>query len=410
MRFFNILLCVTFAWLLLPPAAAQEQKEQTVRPEVGKPLQAAIELLKAKKGKEALAKAREAHAVANKTPYETYLTTRVVAQSAALAGDAAAAASNFEAAAASPAAPEAEKRQFLAAAASQYYVAKDYAKTAEVAQRYFKQGGTDKGVRTLYVQSLYLGNNFPAAAKEILADIEAEEAAKRKPAEEQLQLLANAYLQSKDNAGYGRAMEKLAAYYPKRDYWLNLVHGVATRPGFSERLALDVARLKMETGTMRTANEYLDAAQLSLIEGFPAEAAKIIDRGYAEGLLGKGAEAERHKRLKDLAAKNLAEDKKALAQEEGKDSGPKDGRAIFNEGFNLVLHGKAPKGLDMMQEGLKKGTGPSKRAEHARLQLAYAYHLAGQDERAVQQFKSVGGTDGAAALARLWMIKLGRGS
>jgi hypothetical protein len=265
-------------------------------------------------------------------------------------------------------------------------------------------------MRTLYVQSLYLGGNYAAASKEILADIEAEEAARRKPPEDQLQLLANAYLQGKDNAGYLRATEKLATYYPKRDYWLTLLHGVATRPGFSERLALDVARLKMETGIMRTSNDYLDAAQLALIEGFPAEATKIIDRGYAEGVLGKGAEAERHKRLKDLAAKNLAEDKKALAQEEGKDTTAKEGRAIFNEGFNLVFHGKAAKGLEMMHEGLKRGTGPSKRAEHARLQLAYAYHVAGQDERAIQQFKGVQGTDGAAALARLWMIKLGRGS
>ena len=404
------LLTVLFSltWALAWPAMGQEQKGETVRPEVGKPLQAAIELLKAKKGKEALARAREAQAVPKQTPYETYLVTRIVAQSAAAAGEASTAASAFEQAAASAAAPAAEKVQFLAAAASQYYVAKEYAKAADVAQRYFKQGGSDKAVRTLYVQSLYLGNNYPAAAKEILADIEAEEAAKRKPAEEQLQLLANAYLQGKDNAGYLRATEKLAAYYPKRDYWLTLLHGVATRAGFSERLALDVARLKMETGTMRTANDYLDAAQLALIDGFPAEAAKIIDKGYSEGVLGKGQDAERHKRLKELAAKNLAADKKTLSQEEGKDSASKDGRAIFNDGFNLVFHGKAAKGLEMMHEGLKRGTGSAKRVDHARLQLAYAYHVAGQNDRAIQQFKSVQGTDGAAALARLWVIRLSR--
>jgi len=39
---------------------------------------------------------------------------------------------------------------------------------------------------------------------------------------------------------------------------------------------------------MRTGNEYLEAAQLSLIDGFPAEAARIIDKGYAAGLLGGG--------------------------------------------------------------------------------------------------------------------------
>jgi hypothetical protein len=202
-------------------------------------------------------------------------------------------------------------------------------------------------------------------------------------------------------------MEKLATHYPKRDYWLNLMHGVATRPGFSERLALDVARLKLELGTIKTANEYLDAAQLSLIEGFPAEAVKIIDRGYKAGVLGTGGEAERHKRLKELAAKNLAEDKKSMAQDNGKDNATREGRAMFNDGFNLVLHGKADKGLTMMQEGLRRGTGPSLRSDHAKLQLGYAYHLAGQKDRALQTFKTVHGTDGAAALANLWVIRLG---
>ena len=38
----------------------------------------------------------------------------------------------------------------------------------------------------------------------------------------------------------------------------------------------------------------------------------------------------------------------------------------------------------------------------------YAYHLAGQNAKAVEMFKNVQGTDGAAALARLWVIKLAR--
>jgi hypothetical protein len=65
--FFPLLLA---AWLCAPPVFAQAP---TVRPEVGKPLQAAVDLLKARRAKEALAQAREAQAQSDKTPYESYL-------------------------------------------------------------------------------------------------------------------------------------------------------------------------------------------------------------------------------------------------------------------------------------------------------------------------------------------------
>src|ERR1700716_2906657 len=75
-------------------AAAQEG--HTVRPEVGQPLQSAIDLLKGKKAKEGLAMAREAQAVPNKTPYESYMVTRVIAQAAAGAGEPGVSAKAFE--------------------------------------------------------------------------------------------------------------------------------------------------------------------------------------------------------------------------------------------------------------------------------------------------------------------------
>jgi hypothetical protein len=404
---------IGLCWIASVAASALAQEPgasgQTVRPEIGKPIQAAVELLKSKKGKEALAKMREAQAVGDRTPYENYLVERVLGQAAAAAGEPSIAARAFENVATSPASPEAERRQFLAAAASQYYLMKNYAKTAELAARYFRDGGAEKSVRTIYVQALYLGNDFASAAKELMKDLEAEERENKAPTEEQLQLLANSCSQIKDAACYGKAMEMLVAYYPKRDYWLSVIYGIATRPGFSERLALDLARLKIETGTMRGADEYLDAAQLALQEGFPMEAVRIIDKGYASGILGTGPEAARHKRLKDMAARSLAEDKKALAREEPQSGAGKDGRALFNEGFNYVLLGKPEQGLALMEKGIRDAKA-FRRLEHAKLQLGYAHHLAGQNQKAIQILKTVQGADGAAALARLWAIRLSRAS
>src|SRR5438876_3193733 len=233
--------------LFAASALAQEPGAgvQTVRPEVGKPIQAAIELLKSKKAKEALAKVREAQAVGDRTPYENYLVERVLGQAAAAAGEPSIAARAFENVATSSASPEGERRQFFAAAASQYYLIKSYAKAAELAARYFKDGGTEKSVRTIYVQALYLGNDFAGAARELMKDLEAEERDNKTPTEEQLQLLANSCSQIKDAACYGKAMEMLVAHHPKRDYWLGVIYSIATRRGFSEWLAMAVAGLKI---------------------------------------------------------------------------------------------------------------------------------------------------------------------
>lgn len=391
-------------------ALAQEQKSagNTVRPEVGKPIQAALDLLKHKRGKDALARVHEADAVPNKTAYESYVIAQVRAQAAGVAGEPASAARAYEAAAESAAAPAHDRTALLAGAAVQYYVAKEYGKAAEAAARYFKGGGTDKAVRTTYIQALYLNNDFARAAKEVLVDVQADEAAGRVPAEIQLQLLADSYQKQHDNAGYANALEKLAAFYPKKNYWLAVVDSVAARPGFSERLALDLARLKIATGTIRTAGEYVEAAQLSILVGLPAEAKKIVDQGYAAGLLGTGPDSDRHRRLKDMAAKNLAEDNKTIGQDDAQAAAAKDGNALLNSGLNYVLRGSADKGLGMMEEAMRKGG--LKRPDDARLHLGYAYFVAGQNQKAVKLFKTVHGADGTASLAHLWIIHIGRES
>ncbi len=59
-----------------------------------------------------------------------------------------------------------------------------------------------------------------------------------------------------------------------------------------------------------------------------------------------------------------------------------------------------------MEQGIKKGG--LRRPEDAKLHLGIAYLQAGQKAKALQTFKTVGGTDGAAELARLWTVQARR--
>ena len=381
-----------------PMAFAQE----TVRPDVGKALQAAQALSKSGKHKEALGKVAEAEAVSGRTAYENYTIQRTKGSIAASAGDNDTAAKAFEAVIGSGKAPAGENLKMMQAVAGLYYRAKDYPKAATWAARYQKEGGTDPSMRTLLVQSYFLGNDCAAVSK-----IVGEADNGRKASEEELQILANCYLKQKDNQGYVSAIERLVVNYPKKEYWTDLLNRVQKKNGFSDRFSLDIYRLKLATGNINTANDYLEMTQLALQAGFPTEAKKIVDKGYAAGALGTGKDAERHKRLKDLAEKTVAESLAARAQAEKDAAADKAGNALVGIGYNYVTEGAAQKGLALMEEGIKKGG--LKRPEDSKLLLGIAQLQGGAKSRALQTLKSVHGTDGAADLAKLWTLIAQRG-
>jgi hypothetical protein len=382
---------------LAPPAPAQD----TARPEVGKPLQAADALFKAKKHSEALAKVAEADAVPGKTAYETYLVHRTRGSVAAAAGQYEMAARSFEAVIASGRTSGADQLKLVQAVASLHYQAKDYPKAAQWAARYQKDGGNDPQMRTLLVQSHFLNNDCAAVSKAV-GESTGDEKNSRRPTEQELQILANCYMKQKDNTGYVSAIERLVLYYPKKEYWTDLLNRVQKRSGFSDRLALDVYRLKLATGNVATGNDYLEMAQLALQAGFPTEAKAVVDKGYAANALGTGKDSERHKRLRDLAVKTAGESIKSRAQAEKDAQADKAGNALVSIGYNYVTEGAPQKGLAYMEQGIKKGG--LKRPEDAKLLLGIAQLQSGSRARALETLRGVRGTDGTAELARLWIL------
>jgi hypothetical protein len=386
-----------------PLAYATTEQAATVRSEVGKPLQAAQELLKAKKYKEALAKVQEADGVAGKTPYEAFMIERIRGSIATASGDMAQAARSFEAILASGRLSAGDQVKFMQALGGLYYQLKDYPKAIVWFARYAQSGGDDPKIRAMLAQTYYLNNEFARAAKELQGQIHAEEKAGNKPSEDQLQLLANCAIKQNDKEGYTAALEKLVAYYPKKEYWADLLNRVQAKPGFADRLSLDVFRLKLALGQLNAAADYMEMSQLALQAGFPAEAQKIVEQGFKADALGAGADAARHKRLRDLAVKTAADDLKTMAQGEAEAGKSKEGIGLVNLGFAYVTAGQFDKGIGLMEQGIRKGG--IKRIDDAKLHMALAYLWAGQKPNAIQMFKSVQGADGTADLAHYWVLQ-----
>jgi hypothetical protein len=395
--------------LLAGAAIAQEPTKpaDTVRAEVGKPIQAARDLIQAKKYRDALAKVHEAEAVPNLTAYEKFVVDLTRGSAAQGAGDNDVAVSSFESVVASGKLPAAEQLRLMAAITELHYQAKEYPKAIAWATRYQKEGGTEPAIQQVLIQAYYLSGDNASAARLLREQIEADEKAERAPPEDRLQFLASCYLKMNDNAGYSWVLEKLVTHYPKKSYWADLISRMQRKPGFSDRLELDVYRLQLATGNLNKPNEYMEMAQLALQAGFPIEAKKTLDQGYAAGVLGKGTDVDRQNRLRDLANKQAAQDAAAIAQGDSEVSGAQNGDALIAIGYNLVFNGKADRGLPLMEQALKQG--PLKHPEDAKLHLALAYAHAGQKARAAQLLQTIRGNDGTADLARLWLLQTGRG-
>lgn len=389
-----------------PPAGSAAAKD-TVREEVGKPLQAAQDLMKQKKFAEALAKIREAEAVPNRTAYENYIIDRMRGSAAAGNGDDELAAASFEAVVASGRLPASEQLRVIQAIAGTYFKIKNYSKAASWSARYLKDGGTDPSVEDLLINSYYLNNDFSAAASELRTLVDSDEKAGRTTSEVHLQLLLTCYQRLSNSAGSSAVLEKLLNSYPKKEYWQLAISHLVHRPGFAERLELDLLRLQLALGDLKRESDFMTMGQLALEAGYPAEAKKVIDQGFAAGILGKGVEAERHKRLQNKVNKDAAEDQRTLGQGDAEAENAKGGDALLNTGYNYVLNGKFEHGLPMMEKGLRKGA--LKHPEDAKLHLGIAYYLAGDKSKAVQVLRTVQGADGTADLAHLWAVYVGGG-
>ena len=374
---------------------------QGVRPEVGKPLQQAAELLKAGKAKEALVKVREADAVGGKTAAEQLTIDRMKAAAAQRAGDGAAAVQALEAI--YPKTSGAEQGQIAEQLASAYAQLKNNAKANEWLNKAIQGGNNGASVKQLqsYLQSA--SGDYAAIAKDAAAAVAAAEQAGRRPEEGDLLRLADAQQRTGNQVGYLASLEKLLFSHPKKDYWNAYLGRLPRKPGFADRFALDLLRLRLASGTLTKADDYMEMAQLSLQAGVPAEARAVVDQGMKAGVLGTGPEAGRHQRLLDLAVKQADANKTNIANLTSEAEGFKEGDGLIKVGNAYVFNGEVDKGIELIQKGIAKGG--LKHPEDAKLRLGIAQLRTPKTKSAaLQTLRSVKGNDGVADIARLWTL------
>jgi hypothetical protein len=391
-----------------PAAAAPAAPPETVRPELFKLLDPAAvkQLMTEKKYPDVQARITQADAFPDKTPYETYVLDRMKVALGSATGNDAMAMTALEAVIASGRMPAADQAEFVLALGNYNYNAKNYPKAIEWFKRYEKESATPQRVRPSLIRAYYLSNDFASAKNELVPLIAETEKAGKAPSLEDLRLLASAAAKLKDNATYVMTLEKLVALYPSDDFWTDLLHRMQSKPGYNVAHDIDVLRLASVSVKTLAPEEYTELAELSLAAGFPTEAKKVLDAGYAAGVLGTGANAAKHKQLRDRANKGAADDAKNIASGEAGAAKAKDGAGLVNLGYAYVTMDQFDKGIPLMEQGIAKGI--AKRPDDYKLRLGSAYAKAGRKAEAIKTLESIKGDDGIGDLARYWILWVNR--
>jgi tetratricopeptide (TPR) repeat protein len=106
--------------------------------------------------------------------------------------------------------------------------------------------------------------------------------------------------------------------------------------------------------------------------------------------------------LRARANKGAADDAKNIANGEAGAAKAKDGAALVNLGYAYVTMDQFDKGLALMEQGIAKGV--ANRPDDYKLRLGAAYAMAGRKAEAIKTLESVKTDDGAATLAKYWIL------
>jgi len=388
------------AALLLAAGLAQVQVAHAVSAAVAKPLKEASELVRAGKAKEALAKL---NGVTGSGPEDNYMLARIRGAAYQRMGDNGQAAQQLEAAFATGHVPANEAGPLAETIAGVYAQQHNNAKAMQWVEKARAAGDNSGTLRQIqeYVQGS--SGDYGQIARDNAAKVQAAEAAGRRPDEDDLLRLADAYRHTNNKAGDLGVKEKLVLNYPgNKQYSSIYLADLPGKAGFSSRFSLDLLRLRLASGNLTAAADYMEMGQLLLQAQLPAEAKMVLDKGYAAGVLGTGAEAARQQRLRDLVNKSAADAAASLAKRTADAKAGKTGDDLVTIGAEYASMGKYDEGIALIQEGIGKDS--LKHPEDAKLRLGVAQLQSGKGKAvAAKTLRTVQGTDGAPEIARLYV-------
>jgi tetratricopeptide (TPR) repeat protein len=390
------------AGLLLAGAARAEEGKNNVSAKMAKPLKAAQEDLTAKRYSDAILKLKEAEGTAGKSPYDQHVIYEMLKVAYVRTQNYPDAAKVMEAEIDDGFVPQSEMQGLVRGLAQVNYQIKNYDKAIEFGSRAIKGGFADEELRTLVGQAYYLKGDWKGTLhfEEGMVDSLIKEG--RTPKSEALQLILSACVKLNDQNCETRALERVVTYYPKPDYWYQLLFSLRQQTSGNDANTLQTYRLMSEVDVLKNPDDYTEMAQLALEAGSPGEAQRILEKGMAKGVFTDQRAKQKNERLLESARKAAATDQAALQRIAKEAEASPTGAKNVGLGLAYFGYGQYDKAVEEISKGISKG-GLRNEGE-ARLLLGIAQLKSGHKEDATKTFHAVKGDPSLERLANLWTL------
>ncbi len=386
--------------LLAGPALAEEGKNVSAK--MAKPLKAAQDDLTAKRYSDAILKLKESQASPGKSPYDQHVINEMLKVAYVRTGNYADAAKVMEAEIDDGFVPQSELQGLVRGLAQVNYQIKNYEKAIEFGNRAIKGGFADEELRTLVGQAYYLKGDWKGTLHFEEGQVENVIKEGRTPKSEALQLILSACAKLNDQPCETRALERVVTYYPKPDYWYQLLFTLRQQTSGNDANTLQTYRLMSEVDVLKNPEDYTEMAQLALEAGSPGEAQRILEKGIAKGVFADQRAKQKNERLLESAKKAAATDRASLQRIAKEADAAAAGAKNVGLGLAYFGYGEYDKAVEEITKGLTKG-GLRNEGE-ARLLLGISQLKAGHKEDAAKTFHAVKGDPSLERLANLWTL------
>jgi len=401
-------LCVSSAFLVSAAVLQSAAQPAIAEPQVktsekfGKPMSEAVDLVKGRKYREALAKVDQAAPLAQSRGERLAVEQMRTAIYSGL-GKQDELIKSLEAQLAIGGLPAATLKAHRQTIAGLYANKNDDAKAAALTKDLIKDYGGSAD-QFAYVASYELKHkNYADALAYANKAISSSKAVGKKPQEAWRKLVMRAEFDRGNLPGYYAAVEQTAAEHPKPEYLRILIERAQKDQRFNTRThKLDVYRALEAANVKLDAAQRADMVEMAYSRGLPDEALAAMKPLAASGF--KGIDASRVSRLKKMSEQISADAKGALDRHTARASSSGRGDAYVRLGETYLAQDDPAKAVEAIRQGIAKGDLDPGETAYASLQLGIALHHAGKEEEARKTWAGVKSDNGAATLAKAWSL------